>query len=465
MKVQYYSHATFQLLGDRGGRLLTDPWLYNPIYGHMIWQFPECPVPRAEYVDQDVLYISHDHPDHFCIRTLELFSREIPVLIRQYDKSIRMGEHLKRLGFVDVIEISHRETLALPCGLTVTLIADPYSSDSLLIVTDGVHTVLDQNDCIPTIDDQVWIGQNFDVDLGLLFYSGGSQYPACFDMSAEAKRRATEERISAQMQGAVEAAGRMGIRTAIPAANDMCSYRQPEFDLYASALPVEFRDYVVRHGAGLEVLLVSPGEIYSFRETADAFTNYFTDRASWATAANALRQRADVMSIVDRLQKIEQAELFDHRQFQRLMRQYFANTGKIATEASRIGDDIAVEFTIEDRAMEHSYFIHRRSGCWNLDRNENLQKGTCIDLHMSIRVSAQVVALAMAGKLTWEDLLNGHYRISRPNKSFDQNEYEFWELLSGFTAYLEQTNEQPELSERGRIRGVRPDFFEECVRW
>ena len=79
MKVKYYSHATFQLRGDRGGRLLTDPWLYNPIYGHMIWQFPECPVPRVEYVDQDILYISHDHPDHFCIRTLELFSREIPV--------------------------------------------------------------------------------------------------------------------------------------------------------------------------------------------------------------------------------------------------------------------------------------------------------------------------------------------------------------------------------------------------
>ena len=83
---------------------------------------------------------------------------------------------------------------------------------------------------------------------------------------------------------------------------------------------------------------------------------------------------------------------------------------------------------------------------------------------MSIRVSAQVVALAMAGKLTWEDLLNGHYRISRPTKSFDQNEYECWELLSGFTVYLEHTNEQPELAERGRIRGVRPDFFEECVR-
>ncbi len=464
MKVKYYSHATFQLHGDRGGRLLTDPWLYNPIYGHMIWQFPECPVPRAEYVDQDVLYISHDHPDHFCNRTLELFSREIPVLIRQYDKSIRMREHLKRLGFVDVIEISHRETVALPCGLTVTLIADPDSSDSLLIVTDGVHTVLDQNDCIPTMDDQVWIGENFEVDLGLLFYSGGSQYPACFDMPMETKRRATEERISSQMQGAIEAAGRMGIRTAIPAANDMCSYRQPEFDLYASALPVEFRDYAVRHGANLEVLLVSPGEIYSFCETADAFNKYFSDRAAWTTAANALRQRADVMSIADRLQKIEQAELFDHRQFQRLMRQYFANTEQIAKEASRTGDDIAVEFTVEDRATDRTYFIHRRSGRWNLDCKEDLQKETCVDLHMSIRVSSQVVAMAMVGKLTWEDLLNGQYRISRPNNSFDKNEYEFWELLSGFTAFLEDADEQPELAERGRIRVVRPDFFEEFVR-
>jgi len=84
-----------------------------------------------------------------------------------------------------------------------------------LIVSDDLHTVLDQNDCIPTIEDQNWIGQNFDIDLGLLFYSGGSQYPACFVMSDEAKQAAVKRRIESQMIDAIKTAARMGIKNAV----------------------------------------------------------------------------------------------------------------------------------------------------------------------------------------------------------------------------------------------------------
>ena len=71
---------------------------------------------------------------------------------------------------------------------------------------------------------------------------------------------------------------------------------------------------------------------------------------------------------------------------------------------------------------------------------------------MCISVNTNVVALAMSGALRWEDLLNGKYRVYRPVHSFDDNEYAFWEILSGFSPYLEENDEQPEIGLRGRFQ-------------
>ncbi len=67
-------------------------------------------------------------------------------------------------------------------------------------------------------------------------------------------------------------------------------------------------------------------------------------------------------------------------------------------------------------------------------------------LHMCISVNTNVVALAMSGALRWEDLLNGKYRVYRPVHSFNDNEYAFWELLSGFNSYLEESDKQPKIN-------------------
>ena len=73
-------------------------------------------------------------------------------------------------------------------------------------------------------------------------------------------------------------------------------------------------------------------------------------------------------------------------------------------------------------------------------------------LHMCISVNANVATFAMSGALTWEDLLNGQYRVCGPVRSFDDNEYDFWELLSGFASYLEESDEQPEINLQGKFQ-------------
>ena len=153
MKVRYVSHASIQIVTDSGLRLLTDPWLHSPIYGNMMWQFPVCTLSMADYTAQDILHVSHDHPDHFCARTLRHFDRSLPVVIRRYEGVIDIKGKLKELGFKNIIELGHRESWTDPRGLTVTLLIDAGSTDSATIISDGKQSVFNQNDCFLSEED------------------------------------------------------------------------------------------------------------------------------------------------------------------------------------------------------------------------------------------------------------------------------------------------------------------------
>ena len=68
----------------------------------------------------------------------------------------------------------------------------------------------------------------------------------------------------------------------------------------------------------------------------------------------------------------------------------------------------------------------------------------------------------MSGALTWEELLNGQYRVYGPVHSFDDNEYAFWELLSGFSSYLEESYEQPKINLRRKFQ-IKRDASNLCL--
>ena len=39
MKITYYNHASMSIRSNNGFEILTDPWIYGPIYGPMLAQF------------------------------------------------------------------------------------------------------------------------------------------------------------------------------------------------------------------------------------------------------------------------------------------------------------------------------------------------------------------------------------------------------------------------------------------
>ena len=71
----------------------------------------------------------------------------------------------------------------------------------------------------------------------------------------------------------------------------MCTYRNAEFDQYASALPVEFRNFVLKSGSDLTVFSDVARRDHSFEETPDVYIRYFPNRAAWKAQANQLRER------------------------------------------------------------------------------------------------------------------------------------------------------------------------------
>lgn len=167
MRVTFYKSAGV-LLESGGSRLLCDPWLKDGAYYGAWAHVPPCDVTPAEIGPLDGIYITHIHPDHYHEDTLRGFPRTVPVYIHRYAFSY-LADTIRGMGF-KVCELVNGETAKLG-GLSLTIYAadncDPsvcgqffgcdarvgaerpgsVQIDSLAVISDGQHTVLNVNDC------------------------------------------------------------------------------------------------------------------------------------------------------------------------------------------------------------------------------------------------------------------------------------------------------------------------------
>jgi hypothetical protein len=108
------------------------------------------PPPALGAIDFDrlrYLWISHDHPDHLHVPSLQFIRQRVEGPLTAYcgrQKRPAMAEVLRGLGFEVRELVPHRET-ALADGVTGTLF--PTGEDSALVLRCGERVVLNQNDC------------------------------------------------------------------------------------------------------------------------------------------------------------------------------------------------------------------------------------------------------------------------------------------------------------------------------
>jgi UDP-MurNAc hydroxylase len=226
VKVTVIGHAGLLVETDRGS-IVCDPWFVPAFFGSW-FPFPRNDRLAPEVMDAieqaDYLYISHRHGDHFDEAFLrDHIRRDITVLLPDFPTSELAGE-LAALGFTRTVQTRSGEPVDLD-GLEVmivteTAIADGPQGDSAIVIGDGRHRLLNQNDCRPHSAEQLLaLGP---IDLQFLQFSGAIWYPMVYELDAAERHRLGVAKRQAQLRRAVQYVKMIDAPVVAPSAGPPC---------------------------------------------------------------------------------------------------------------------------------------------------------------------------------------------------------------------------------------------------
>lgn len=204
MKIRFIKSACV-VVEFNGIKVLCDPWLTDGVYYGSWYHYPPLKYNPEDFQDIDYIYISHIHPDHMDKYSLERFSKDIPILIHDYQEKFLL-KIIQAIGFKNVIEISHKQPFALSPNFTIEILAADNCNpelcgkffgcavpnlgnktlqiDSLAVFHDGENTIVNTNDCQYELAGAVcdYIkGKYPKIDCILVGYSSATAYPQCFE--------------------------------------------------------------------------------------------------------------------------------------------------------------------------------------------------------------------------------------------------------------------------------------------
>jgi hypothetical protein len=129
---------------DRGPLLATDPWLDGPAYFGSWSLSHEIPAEqRAHIAACKYLWISHGHPDHLSLPSLETL-RDKEILLPDHCGG-RVRDELSELGY-RIRVLPDNQWVQLSDRCRVLCIADVFQ-DATLLVDLGGHLIVNSNDC------------------------------------------------------------------------------------------------------------------------------------------------------------------------------------------------------------------------------------------------------------------------------------------------------------------------------
>jgi UDP-MurNAc hydroxylase len=212
------------LIECEAASILCDPW-FEPAFLGSWFVFP-----RNDQLDEDLLrrieqsdylYISHLHGDHHDAEWLKHhLRRDIPILLPDYPTAEQQRE-LQHLGFTNFIRTKNGVEQVLQDGLSVaihveTSITDGPGGDSAIVVSDGIHRLVNQNDC--RTHDLAALRSHGPVDLHWLQYSGAIWYPMVYELDTDEMADLCSSKVESQGARALKYVEALDARCVVPSA-------------------------------------------------------------------------------------------------------------------------------------------------------------------------------------------------------------------------------------------------------
>ena len=403
MEVTYIGHAAMMM--HAGGKtILMDPWLNDPTYHGTWWHYPPL-VTRVEDLPHiDYLYISHEHPDHFDPPTLERIDKDVEIIIANF-VSKRFRSRIEDIGFKNITELDyHSDYRPEGSAMTLRLIApDRAWDDSAMLVRDATTTIFNVNDC--HLDDQTLseLGQRFEIDLAFLTFTGASQYPNCFDFTAESRR----ERALASKQSHVEEfvhwAKLLRTKRAVPAAGNFALLAEEQLfmnDESYSNSPAEAIAALSQGAPEVEGIQMNPGDRWSPTKGHEILN----PAPDWSRRIENVHEMSEQMR--DRVaayfdnEPLAQPGLFER------FRTYF--NGLLAADPE-IAKEIGIRVWWQVEGPE--------GGDWHIDfarESDWVQEGVPEDWNLRMTIPDRMVEMGVNGNAIWDNIvLSFRLRLSR----------------------------------------------------
>ena len=185
MKIEYITNAMVLIEGQKT-KVLTDPWMtFNNISNTNYYNFPENKFTekKIKKIKPDFIYISHSHPDHYDLDTLNLFGKKVKIIIANFENNY-LEKSLVGNGFRNIIVPNKDGIIKLnkndfayikPAETTEEL-------DSICFLNIDNKNIINLNDNIENYKQTNLIKKQFKViDIALLPYCGFGVYPLKYD--------------------------------------------------------------------------------------------------------------------------------------------------------------------------------------------------------------------------------------------------------------------------------------------
>ncbi len=179
VKVTYLSHACLLVETDEVS-FITDPWIIGFAFASGWWPKSLPPAEWKNIINSvDFIYISHNHPDHLNLFTLEHVRKDMEFIVPNF-KSQSVSRMLVKNGFDNIFKAqfqNHYQYKDTELFLAIFKSGD-FRDDSGLYFTYGNFSFLS------TVDSNDLNFQKFPKNITLFassFAGGASGYPLCFD--------------------------------------------------------------------------------------------------------------------------------------------------------------------------------------------------------------------------------------------------------------------------------------------
>ncbi len=186
LNVRFLSHASL-LFNCDSINIITDPWIQGPCFLNGWWHDP---APSIDSMDQlfnaDLVYISHNHPDHMHEETLKILLQhrpDIPIVIPDF-KTKSTERPLHSLGFTNVTSLAFNQIHKLgKHDIYISILkSGDFRDDSGLYISYG------QKQALITVDSSALNNYILPTNIDFLatsFAAGASGHPWCFDHYSE----------------------------------------------------------------------------------------------------------------------------------------------------------------------------------------------------------------------------------------------------------------------------------------